>query len=153
MKLLFKIAGDEVAGVNYHNLGKLRIIDGEEYEDLISYRSRLNEIDQKETEIRSEMNEMSKDISTFISDVIEEKIKATQEVDRLIVGVTEREIRKQLKTELEDAKVISPLCTILTMILIFQQYYFGEQTGIQKGRSLDIFIRQILQRLSNPETT
>ena len=104
MKLLFEIAGDGVAGINYHNLGKLRIIDGEEYEDLISYRNRLNEINHKDDEIKSEMNEMSKDISTFISDVIEEKIKATQEVDRLIVRVTEREIRKQLKTELEAAE-------------------------------------------------
>ena len=104
MKLLFEIAGDEVAGVNYHNLGKLRIIDGEEYEDLISYRNRLNEIYHKEAEIKSELNGMSKDTSTFISDVIEGKVKATQEVDRLIVGVAEREIRKQLETELEDAE-------------------------------------------------
>ena len=103
-KLLFEIAGDGVAGVRYYNLGNLRIIEGKEYEDLISYRNRLNEIDHKDDEIKSEMNEMSKDISTFISDVIEEKIKATQEVDRLIVGVTEREIRKQLETALEAAE-------------------------------------------------
>ncbi len=104
MKLLFEIAGDGVAGINYHNLGKLRIINGEEYEDLISYRNRLNEINHKDDEINSELNEISKDISTFISDVIEEKVKPTQEVDRLIVRVTEREIRKQLKTELEAAE-------------------------------------------------
>lgn len=104
MKLLFEIAGDGVAGVRYYNLGHLRIIEGEEYEDLISYRNRLNEIDHKDDEIKSEMNEMSKDISTFISDVIEGRVKATQEVDRLIVRVTEREIRKQLETELEAAE-------------------------------------------------
>ena len=46
---------------------------------------------------------MIKDISKYISDVIEGRFKATQEVERLIVGVTEREIRKQLRTGLEDA--------------------------------------------------
>ena len=104
MKLLFEIAGDEVAEVYYHNLGKLRIIDGKEYEDLISYRNRLNEIYHKEAEIKSELNEMSKDISTFISNVIEGRVKAAQEVDRLIVRITEREIRKQLETALEAAE-------------------------------------------------
>lgn len=104
IKLLMEIAGDGIGGIRYFNTAKLRFIEGNEYDDLVSYRSRLSEVYQKENEIRQELKKIHDGISEFISNIVAGRLKPRPEVDNLIVRITENVIREQLKREAEDAE-------------------------------------------------
>lgn len=104
IKLLLEIAGDGIGGIKYFNTSKLRFIDGKEFDDLVSCRNRINEIQAKENEIRHDLNEINENILKFISDIVAGRSKPTPEVDMLIVRITESVIRDQLKRETEDAE-------------------------------------------------
>ena len=105
IKLLLEIAGDGIGGIRYLNTEGLRFIGGKEYDDLVSIRNKLRELKETESKIKSNLTEIHKDLSKFISDAVAGRVKPTPEVDKLIVAITYKVITDQLKEEFEDAKI------------------------------------------------
>lgn len=126
VRILLEISGDGIGGIRYSDTRSLRYIDGNEYDDFLSHRKKLSELNELENKIRSELSQMQKDIVGFISDLVEEKISLSPQVERLIEAVTSDVVNKKLDRDLHDAKNYQPVISSL-------QGYFNPASITMKG--------------------